>query len=240
MITIQEQLREKYEEQEEILRQKSRVIWIQKGDANSKFFHTAIKRKRWRNNILGIQYKGSWITNPSLVKNIFANHFEERFKRPSSPQCFQMVSMNIKRISIGASEALERIFSEVEIIDALKDIHPNKSPGSDCFNGFYIRNFWDFLKEDLINLIGRFYESNSLPPGINSSFIALIPKVLTPLMVQDFRPISLISCTMKIILKILSKRLKTVLPSLISQVQFAFVKDRNISECILIAGEICA
>lgn len=54
---IQDKLRAKYDEQEAILRQKSRAIWLQKGDINTRYYHFVLKRRRWHNNIQGIMHK---------------------------------------------------------------------------------------------------------------------------------------------------------------------------------------
>lgn len=83
----------------------------------------------------------------------------------------------------------------------------------------------------------KFYESRELPQGINASFITLIPKTHPPLRIQDYRPISLINCSLKILLKLLAKRLKPTLHTLVLEVQHAFIKGRYISDCILVAGE---
>lgn len=56
-------------------------------------------------------------------------------------------------------------------------------------------------------------------------------------MVGDFHPISLISCMYKIIARVLSKRLKKVLPIKIVAQQFAFVADRQILDASLIANK---
>lgn len=73
---------------------------------------------------------------------------------------------------------------------------------------------------------------------MNSSFIALIPKTPSPIEVQEFRPISLINCTLKILLKVLASRIKLALNDIISETQFAFIKGRSIADCILITGEL--
>lgn len=43
---------EKWEEvHEKILRQQSRIVWIQQGDRNSKYFYTVLKARKARNQI---------------------------------------------------------------------------------------------------------------------------------------------------------------------------------------------
>lgn len=74
--------------------------------------------------------------------------------------------------------------------------------------------------------------------GVNSSFIALIPKVEQPQLVKDFRPISLINCTIKIVTKVLANRLKRVLSSLITENQSAIITGRQIPDGILVANEL--
>nr|GFB04177.1 RNA-directed DNA polymerase, eukaryota [Tanacetum cinerariifolium] len=73
--------------------------------------------------------------------------------------------------------------------------------------------------------------------GCNASFIALIPKIPDAKLVKDFRPISLIGSLYKIIAKILANRLVGVLGDLVSEVQSAFVADRQILDGPLILNE---
>ncbi|GJV32187.1 hypothetical protein Tco_1392587 [Tanacetum coccineum] len=67
-----------------------------------------------------------------------------------------------------------------------------------------------------------------IPKGCDSFFIALIPKTPEAKMVKDFKPISLIGSLYKIIAKILANRLMAVLGDIVSEVQSAFVADRQI------------
>jgi len=78
----------------------------------------------------------------------------------------------------------------------------------------------------------------AFPKGLNSSFIALIPKLKDPQHISDFRPISLIGCVYKVIAKILSNRLSKVRNHLIDERQSAFVKGRQLFHGVLIANEV--
>lgn len=117
-------------------------------------------------------------------------------------------------------------------------LNSNKAPGPDGLNMECYKRLWSVIHKDLMEMIWAFFSSNSLPHGVNSSFIVLIPKKDSPQVVTDYRPISLINSSVKIILKILANRLGNVLPSLISEVQTGFVKGRNITENIVITNEV--
>ncbi|XP_071688672.1 uncharacterized protein [Rutidosis leptorrhynchoides] len=93
------------------------------------------------------------------------------------------------------------------------------------------------MKEDILALFNRFWELDEISNGCNSSFIALIPKKNDPQSFGDYRPISLIGCLYKILSKVLTKRLQSVISSVIGFEQSAYIKNRYILDGILIANE---
>jgi len=86
--------------------------------------------------------------------------------------------------------------------------------------------------------VRTFHVSGSFPKGCNASFIALVPKVKDPIMIDQFRPISLVGALYKIITKVLSGRFKAVIPMVIDENQSAFLKDRGMLESVLMANEV--
>jgi hypothetical protein len=55
--------------------------------------------------------------------------------------------------------------------------------------GFF-KHFWGELKSDVLRFIFEFHYNGKLTKGLNSIFIALIPKVDSPQYLNDFRPIA--------------------------------------------------
>lgn len=117
-------------------------------------------------------------------------------------------------------------------------MNSNKSPGPDGMNMECYKRLWTVIHEDLLDMIKNFFSHKILPPGVNSSFIVLISKKSSPESVADYRPISLINSSIKILLTLLAKRLGGILPRLISEVQTGFVKGRVITENVIIANEV--
>ncbi|GJZ02518.1 RNA-directed DNA polymerase, eukaryota [Tanacetum coccineum] len=106
--------------------QKSKVRWAIEGDENSKYFHGIINKKRSYLAIRGVFDEGIWLTDPSLVKKAFIDHYGTRFKKPT------MAKLKLKfsfpnRLSQEQTADLERGVSHDEIRSAVWDCGENKS-----------------------------------------------------------------------------------------------------------------
>jgi len=82
-------------------------------------------------------------------------------------------------------------------------------------------------------MIQGFFGKAKIGGGINSTFLALIPKEANPETFDRFRPISLCNASYKILSKIMANRIKPLLDKLISNAQGGFVKGRDILDNII-------
>jgi len=53
------------------------------------------------------------------------------------------------------------------------------------------------MKDDFMRFLTEFHRNGKLTKGVNATFITLIPKVVSPQRLNDFRPISLVGCMYK-------------------------------------------
>ena len=111
----------------------------------------------------------------------------------------------------------------------------SKCPGPDGFNFKFYRLAWDFIAQDILDIVLSFFRTGRLPKGINTTYVTLLSKTVEPIEFKDFRPISMIHGIYKIIAKILASRLKTVMQEIISINQSAIITDRNIIDGFMIA-----
>src|ERR1041385_8056221 len=107
-----------------------------------------------------------------------------------------------------------------------------KAPGPDGFNGAFIKHCWDIICQYFYRLIADFHAGIVNLQSINASFITLIPKIDAPSTTNDFRPISLLNCTIKIITKLLANRLQGHITSLIHINQYEFIKNRPLQDSV--------
>ena len=125
--------------------------------------------------------------------------------------------------------------SEVE--SALHSFKKDRSLGPDGWPVEFYLHFFDLLGNELLSAVESARVSGYIPPSLNSTFLALIPKKDKPLTFADFRPMSLCNLMYKLISKVIVVRLKPFLESHISKEQYGFLKNRQIVEPIGIAQE---
>ncbi|GJS56871.1 RNA-directed DNA polymerase, eukaryota [Tanacetum coccineum] len=189
---------------------------------------------RWR-AIRGIFDNGDWCTDPSLVKEAFRGHFASRFTQPSSSR-FKINFTFPNRLSADQIGKLDKDVTPDEIRMAVWECGECKSPGPD---GYTLR-YWSFIGPDFCSVVSCFFDKGCFPRAGNSSFIALIPKVLDAKFVTDFRPISLIGNVYKVVTKILASRLALVILDPVSNTQSAFIANRQILDGPFILNEVLA
>ena len=113
-------------------RQKSRVLHLKEGDANTKFFHRMAISNKKNNGIESLMVNGTLSSDQGIIADYITHFFmnlysEQQVKRPFPD------SLVFPMISGENADWLERPFEEAEIFDVIQSFHGDKSPGPDGF-----------------------------------------------------------------------------------------------------------
>lgn len=115
---------------------------------------------------------------------------------------------------------------------------PLKSPRPNSFGVLFYQHHQDIISNEVISVVLKILQGDSLVSCFNSTYIALIPKLHVHSVVTDFRPISLCNVFYKFLYKVLTNRQKPLIDKIISSSQNAFISGRLITDNILIAYEL--
>ncbi|KAL0294623.1 UNVERIFIED_CONTAM: hypothetical protein Sangu_3214200 [Sesamum angustifolium] len=146
----------------------------------------------------------------------------------------------LRQITPAEASLLVATVTAAEVKEAFFEIEIESAPGPDGFGSAFYRAAWPVVGQSMLEAVGEFFRTGKLLKQINTTLLALIPKVNMPTYVSDYRPISCCNVLYKAITKIIVKRLQRVLPLLINYSQNAFVPGRSISDNILLAQELLA
>lgn len=133
---------------------------------------------------------------------------------------------------------LEEDFTMEEVKFALMSLAGEKTPGLDGFPMIVYQRCWDFMHVEILDMVRELQDKCFVSCKLNTTFLALLPKVDHPLNILDYRSISLLYGVYKVLAKTLAIWLDSVLVSLISQYQGVVVKGRYILEEFLIANKL--
>ena len=216
--------------------QGSRMLWLSKRDNNTTFFQSRATKRFRKNLIRGIRdQNGAWLTEHEEIRHVMENYYKELFSTSNPILEADSLEKIPCMVTKEMNKDLMKEFSEIEVKEALNHMAPLKAPGPNGMTPLFYQHFWSTMQHDVTSAILSWLNSGILPEPINHTLITLIPKIANPVHMSEFHPISLCNVLYKIYSKVLANRLKKFLPSLISEHQSAFAKDRLISDNIMVA-----
>ena len=186
-----------------------------------------VERQRW----------GMAIRPDSGTKNMLISYYQELFQTSNPSSIDSMIQCVLSVVTDTMNETLTRPYTAMDVNTALKQMKPLTAPGADGLPPVFYQSQWHRIGEDVTKGVLSCLNSGKLIRSINHTNITLIPKVKSPKKVTEYRPISLCNMLYKIISKVVANRLKTILPSIISETQSTFVPGHLITDNILVAFE---
>ena len=134
---------------------------------------------------------------------------------------------------------LERDITAYEVKVALFQMKKNKSPGLDGLTVEFYQTYWNIICSDILEVYNRCLKNNRLCNTMNSALIRLIYKNSGDRCeLKNWRPISLLTVDYKILSKVITNRLKLVMPLLIGEEQTCGVVGRKIQDNLMVLRDV--
>lgn len=220
-------------------RLRSRQLWLQAGDANTKFFHMAANGRRRVNKIHKLKVGDETLSGQAEIGAALARHFYEISRRGPRNK-WRWSGEDAQCIPPDRRAELVDPFTTEEVQKAIAGLNAEGAPGPDGIPVFFYTEFWGTVGPDVMETLDRFHRGVCNMDRLNRSYVVLIPKINGAAEVRDFRPISLSNSIYLIIAKVLANRLRRFMDNLISPFQSAFIPGRQMTDSAVIAGEVIA
>lgn len=213
-------------------RQKSKINWLREGDLITTYF---------RAFLIGTNH---WITEPQEMSEHAVSHFQSvlgptNHYHPgiiSPPHWFTELTGFI--FPQDHYQQMLLLSTTEEIRSCIFKLNANKEPGLDGLTSAFFKVSWETVGNEVVVSIKNFFASAFLPSTANATILTLVPKFSGASKITEFRPISCLNTIYIVISRLMVKRLKPILPSLILPSQTAFVKGRLLMENTTLAGEL--
>ncbi|KAL2250200.1 UNVERIFIED_CONTAM: hypothetical protein Sindi_2493700, partial [Sesamum indicum] len=199
-------------QEEAFWKQKAEIKWARDGERNMRYFHSLVKKRRFRGTIFEIQHEGEVLTDPIAIKRSATSFFEELL---SAESVFPN-EMDRDCLEDGLTDE-DRCFlcvmpTMAEVWEAVFSIEPVSVAGPDGFGAIFYHTCWDLVLEDVFSAVSEVFRGIAMPKSFTATTISLIPKTASPASWSEYRPINLCNVTNKICMKLMSIRLGHVLP----------------------------
>jgi hypothetical protein len=221
-----------------IARLRSRVLFLQEGDANTTFFHQHARFRKKKNFIAKLQVEDRIYVTQEEKQEVVDDSYEHLLSS-GDPRNF---SFNLADFHPSFQQDLSHLdapFTTEEAWATVKDLPMDKAPGPDGFTGRFYKTCWGIIGSDVLAALNAIYGGHVFKLRLlNSAYVSLLPKKTDAISVKDYRPISLIHSFAKLVTKILAKRLAPLMPNLVSNNQSAFVRGRCIHDNFLLVQQL--
>ncbi|KAL2252021.1 UNVERIFIED_CONTAM: hypothetical protein Sindi_2324400, partial [Sesamum indicum] len=204
-----------------MLQQRAKMQWMKDGDQCSRVFFRKIAQRRVRRRILQINDENGFThTDLGEIAHEFVSYYQN------------LLGGTRRRLSVDIRYL--RLWARHSVFDIADD----KAPGPDGYSSRFFKAAWPVVGEEVTRAVLDFFSTGKLLKQVNSTILALIPKVHTPMSVNDFRPISCCNVLYKIIAKLLVQKISVLLDKIVSPCQTAFIPGRSIGDNIMLAQEL--
>ncbi|CAI5467416.1 unnamed protein product [Closterium sp. Yama58-4] len=208
------------------------------GEVASPFLSGKFKARREKTQIKELSAGGVTVTDNKAILGVASQFYRNLFGHDRQQIESGWVPAAGRTLSPIARERLTAAWSEKEVKSAFHAMAKNKAPGNDGLPKELFEEHWDVLGKHFMALVESFTETAELPASTKSAVTILLHKKGGRDAVENYRPITLLSFTYKVLARVVADRMKRVLNEVISPKQYGFLPGRRLSDAVGLVADV--
>jgi Reverse transcriptase (RNA-dependent DNA polymerase) len=172
-------------------------------------------------------------------ENFIYEYYRNLYKKPDCIEKFLGAdicnSSNVRNSKLTERESnmLNNDFTIAELDKAMGDLNTGTASGPDGLGNTVLKKLWKFIRMPFLKYANHCLYTGVLTENFRTASIKLIPKKGDTSQIKNWRPISLLNCSYKIISKAINERLKKISNRVLSRGQKGFTAGKYIQECTI-------
>ena len=212
---------------------RSKIEFIEQNEKSNKFFYNQEHKAFERKTITTLTINDEQIEDEKRIREELHKYYQELFTSKITSDTFPQHIENQAKCNDNDRKECDKKLTTIEAYAALLKMNKGKSPGSDGLTVEFYSTFWDHIGPKLVETLNESNSKSELPTSLRRGVITLLHKRnKDPLLIKNWRPVSLLNVDYKLFTKCLAVRVQSTISSLIHYDQKGFIKGRYIGENI--------
>ncbi len=230
IITLEQELNVHLDKLSRHLALRSRAKWFEKGERSNSYFLNLTKQRTEQLLIKSLTSESGQATNQKDIMAKTVEFYKKLYDRKDTQENYDDLLSGLPQLSDSDREGLDR---EITLEELRRTVNGcgDSAPGPDGIPYAVYRRYWRLLGPILLNSWKYSIHKGILPLDQRLSTITLLPKSGKDLeKIENWRPITLTNCDLKIFTKCISNRVSKVLDKLIHPTQTAYIPGRVVHD----------
>jgi hypothetical protein len=228
-----------------------RTSWVHSGERPCQAFTRALRPPhRPSDKVAGVRHPISQliVSGPAEVAAIMAKYsagisarLSDEAREAAAPAraavaeavAFYDVQGRISAAEKAALEGVGQQITDAQVLQAIQSSASGTAPGPDGITIALYRRHRDVFAPILSAVFTGMLRSGQLPPGLHEGVLTYIYKDGDRAQPSNYRPITLLNTSYRLLAKALADALNPVMASLVSGGQTAFIRGRHIGDTVL-------
>ena len=209
------------------------------GERPTAFFLNLERNRAAEGYIPRLREGEGWILDQAAIEDRIRNFYKDLYENKERLRNGATIGEYLgdpglnsaPKLSVPEAEEIDGPITLKEVEQILEKTKDRSAPGLSGVTYSFFKDFWEFFGPLLMKTFEEAFSVGFLPDYMSRGVISLLPKGNKDrTLLKNWRPITLLECSYKLLSGVLAARLNKVINKLVDPVQKGFVPNRNIAE----------